>query len=117
MVETINSLLPATLSALDALALNQQLLATNIANASTEGYAPSYLKFEDYMTSVLAQNDASGSVNQVDSQTYVHQVNKEVQLDFELGLMSENLQKYKAIMDVLNRQTSLMQLVITSRSL
>ncbi len=115
MVETINSLLPATLTALDALALNQQMLATNIANASSEGFKPSYLNFEAYMTSVLSE-DGEVAVDQVDMAQYVNKADREVQLDLELGLMSENLQKYKAIMDILNRQTSLMQLVITSRS-
>ena len=114
MTDVLNSLLPATMTALDALALNQKLLATNIANANTEGYKPSHLDFESYMDAVLrnGNTEVSGNAN---INGYINQVDAEVQLDMELGLMSENLQKYKAIMDLLGRQTSLMQLVITGR--
>ena len=114
MTDIMNSLLPATMTALDALALNQKLLATNIANANTDGYKPSHLNFEAYMDAVLKHSNtetlASENIN-----GYINQTDNEVQLDMELGLMSENLQKYKAIMDLLGRQTSLMQLVITGR--
>ncbi|AJQ92719.1 flagellar basal body rod protein FlgB [Gynuella sunshinyii] len=116
MTHILNSLLPATLTALDALSLNQKLLASNIANANTKGYSPSHLDFEAYMDSVLQNLDTSHATDKRIG-AYVQQTSGEVQLDMELGLMSENLQKYKAIMDVLNRQTSLIQLAITGRGI
>jgi len=114
-MEIHNPLMPVAMKALDALSLNQKLLATNIANANAKGFVSARVEFSSYMDSVLAQNKTALS-EQSNLTSFIQQSDNKVNLDLELAAMSENLQRYKAVIDVLDRQAGIMRLAMKGRS-
>ena len=114
MIDIHSSITPLAGVALDALSLNQKLLATNIAQANTQGYNASRIDFQDYMNVVLNRSESVLSPAP-DITGYIQTSSEPVSQDMELAAMQENLQRFKAIVDVLNRQSGIMQLAMKGR--
>lgn len=89
---------------LDALQLQQTLLAKNIANVNVAGYQPSYLNFEEALE--IAKSGSNDFSSAIETKT------KNVQLDLELLQMQETVLHYKTILDVLSRKGALMKSVL-----
>lgn len=105
-----NPLSPIATKTLDALFLNQNLMARNVAQANVEGFQPSRVDFERYV------NDLKHSSAPLPLSTYVNVEAGKVSLDKEMALMSENLLRYQAVIDVMNKQKAVLKLAITGRS-
>ena len=106
---------PSTNSAtsmLDALTLQQQLLARNIANANVENYRPSYLDFDSYLREASRDKQSSHINVQSGSDEHLIITHGNVQLDMELLRMQETVLHYKTLLDVLSRKGALMKTVI-----
>lgn len=91
---------------LDALQLQQTLLAKNIANANVSDYKPSYLNFDKALE--IAKSGSSDFSSAIETKT------KNVQLDLELVQMQETVMHYKSILDILSRKGALMKSVLGS---
>lgn len=98
--------------ALDAASLRQQAIATNIANASTPGYAPVGVSFEDQLQDAR-RTLASGGRLDGESLTGVEPTMQYVQgvgglpaktlLDVEAANLAQNSVHFQALLKGLNR--------------
>jgi flagellar basal-body rod protein FlgB len=110
--------------ALDGLAMQQRVIANNIANANTSGFIAQRLDFETTL-----RNAANGSVHTTadDINTDLAQVdnainngsllradgNSSVQLDLEMAALNQTVLKYQAIIQGLNLHNSLITAAIS----
>lgn len=91
-------------AALDALQLQQIMLAKNIASANVSNYKPSYLNFEKALE--IAESGSN------DFSSAIITKNNNIQLDLELVQMQETVMHYKTILEVLSRKNALMKTVL-----
>ena len=121
MIEGIEGITTTALSmALDAASLRQQAIATNIANASSEGYIPQRVNFEAYVQDARRELIERG---RLDSQTLLNMaesplamepavdgagVPAKVQLDAEVAGMAQNAVHYQALLKGLSRHLSVL---------
>lgn len=97
--------------ALDGLSMRMQAIAANIANAQTQNYRPIQVSFEDRLR-IAAQNgmDAIQKVSPVLTQDASSETLGGVRLDQEMAMAAGTGARYAALIDVLNRQMSLVRL-------
>jgi flagellar basal-body rod protein FlgB len=115
---------------LDLRQKNQQLIASNIANADTPGYAPAHLTFEGDLQQALSPPGAAlpaprpghfaiggsglegvqGKVLRTPSQSAIGDQNG-VQLDQEMVDLAENEILYEAAAQMLNKKLALLKYV------
>jgi flagellar basal-body rod protein FlgB len=106
------------LRALDAGVARHAVHAANVANASVEGYRPLRLEFEDQLAaarSALLSRDeavAKRAVAQLEPRVAPDAGAKEVQLDREVALMTENSVRYQALLGALGKNGALLRLAI-----
>jgi flagellar basal-body rod protein FlgB len=106
------------LRALDAGVARHAVHAANVANASVEGYRPLRLEFEDQLAaarSALLSRDeavAKRAVAQLEPRVAADAGAKEVQLDREVALMTENSLRYQALLGALGKNGALLRLAI-----
>ena len=105
-------------SALDAGVMRQTAHATNIANASTPGFQPFAITFEENLGEVRSAID-NGTLPSLDAQALpaAHltvQPGAHVQLDAEVAAASANALHYQALAHVLSQQYSLINLAMSS---
>lgn len=105
--------LPALSLALDAAVMRQQVIASNIANAHTEGYVAQRVSFEAAMDA--ASGDVLRSSDSTDLRLTAYAYNATtpsidgaVRLDSEVAAMSQNGAHYQALLKALNRHLSVM---------
>lgn len=102
-------------AALDAAIVRHDIIANNIANASTPGFVPKALRFDDYMAAVKAEllggSRAAGSaygtsslLSPGDAQWQRSLNTESVRLDMEMVAMSENVVRYQAILGALQKR-------------
>jgi flagellar basal-body rod protein FlgB len=123
MIEGIESVTTQALSmALDASALRQQVLATNIANVNTIGYIPQRLTFEGQMDEALRAVQTRGStdtqaLNSVQLQLVpMLDVNGQpapVQLDAEMAEVARNAVHYQALVKGLSRHFAILSSAVS----
>lgn len=113
---------PATLalvkSALDAGSLRQAVHAHNVANASTPGYQPFQVQFEQQLDGVrdaLRQGGLSQlSAGDVPAARVERDASANgVSVDAEVAALSRNTLHYQALTDALSRQYALLSLAIS----
>lgn len=118
--------------ALDALALRQQVTASNIANVDTPGYRASEVRFESILRRVLATTPGELSLVRTDprhlvaggidvtavepqvverSGTRYRNDGNNVDIDREMGLLAETSLRYSAVSEALARRLALLRLV------
>lgn|SRR5262245_56068792 len=106
------------LRALDAGVARHAVHAANVANASVEGYRPLRLEFEDQLAaarSALLSRDeavAKRAVAQLEPRVAPEAGAREVQLDREVALMTENSVRYQALLGALGKNGALLRLAI-----
>lgn len=121
MTEGIEGITTAALSmALDAATLRQQAIASNIANASAEGYVPQRVNFEAYVQDAKRMLNEQG---RLDSRTLRNMADlpltmepaldgagmpSKVQLDAEVAGMAQNAVHYQALLKGLSRHLSVL---------
>jgi flagellar basal-body rod protein FlgB len=106
------------LRALDAGVARHAVHAANVANASVEGYRPLRLEFEDQLAaarSALLSRDeavAKRAVAQLEPRVAPDAGAREVQLDREVALMTENSVRYQALLGALGKNGALLRMAI-----
>jgi len=102
------------IKALDGLSTRSLATAQNIANASTPGYRPLRVSFEQALAGAdVAGADAVRSVSPRIEAVPAGARDGELRLDMELATASATAQRYGALVDLLDRQLQLQTLAIT----
>jgi flagellar basal-body rod protein FlgB len=100
--------------AIDGLHLRQTFIAQNIANASTVGYIPIRVSFEEALRA--AANDGPGVVERLEPRVFedIEGGLDGVRLDMELASASETALRFSGLIEVLGRHFALQRLVVSA---
>ncbi len=111
--------------ALDASLIRHKIIANNIANVDTPGFSSKRLSFEDYFTrfsGAASTNQANAMLsNEIESiksllnqkHTLVFSEEGEVQLDREMVELSENVIRYRALLDANGKRGELLKMAVS----
>ena len=118
MTQGLEAITTATLAlALDAASMRQQAIASNIANAGTEGYVPLRLNFEAQLDEVRRTVRERGSADpfalaavrlQLEPVLDANGAPAKVQLDAEMASLSENAVRYQSLAKGLSRHFAIL---------
>jgi len=121
MIDGIEGITTAALSlALDAASLRQQAIASNIANANSEGYVPQRVNFDAYVQDARrtlnerGQLDTQALRSLADTPLVMEPVldgagvPAKVQLDGEVAAMAQNAVQYQALLKGLSRHLAVL---------
>ena len=105
---------------LDAAALNQRLIADNIANVDTPGYKGLRLDFDDYFKeakSVLG-NEKFNPINPYkyifrDDSTTMRLDGNNIDPEREMAELAQNALNYAALIELINRRGAYLNMVLT----
>ena len=103
--------------ALDAAALRQQVIATNIANANVDGYVAQGVSFDAAMTDASGALDATGAATSGPRAHVGPKLDSEgrpqpVQIDAEMADLSLNQLRYQSLISGLNKHLSVLAVAI-----
>jgi flagellar basal-body rod protein FlgB len=98
--------------ALDGLALRQQAIAHNIANAQSPDFAPVRVRFEEALAA--AARDGTGAASRV-TPTLETGAAGTLRLDLEASDSASTAARYSALIDVLSRQMQIRALATGGR--
>lgn len=102
--------------ALDGLYLRQMAVAHNIANAGTDGFAPTRVDFESALRAVLPASgaDPAAAAERVKALRFGSRVDhaQTVRIDMEVTAAAENAMRYAALMGALDRKLQVMSMAI-----
>jgi len=113
--------------ALDASLLRHQVTANNIANVDTQGYLTQRVSFEEYLSrfSTASIDNASDALlgNEIESlrnrlnqaQSLVSSTGEAVQLDREMVELTENLLRYRALLEANGKRGEVLKMAISER--
>lgn len=112
--------------ALDASVLKHKVIANNIANANTEGFRPQQINFESYLLNiehsrtpeidemVVAQLDELQRA--INNGELINQSStSKVELDVEMKEMTENVIRYRALLEGLSKRGSIISMAISQQ--
>jgi len=113
-------------AALDVASLRHEVIANNIANANTQGFKPKKVGFEEYLKeAALGINDQQLSIEQsdiaqilqnvMDGQTIETSGESKVELDMEMTKLSENVIRYKALLEGLGKRGDIIKMAISEQ--
>lgn len=99
---------------LDGLTLRQEIIAQNIANANSPSYRPLRVSFEEALR--LAVDKGLDAIRDVEPQIAEADAaeSSEVRLDLALAQSSQTAMRYRALIDLLDRQMSLERTVVSN---
>jgi flagellar basal-body rod protein FlgB len=114
--------------ALDISSIRQQVIAHNIANANTPGYKPQRVSFDR-----LLEDSGLSAVSQVSDRELTDQIDvlqrrldlgelvessedKTVAVDMEMIKLTENVLRYRALLEGLAKRGGLIKLAVTEGS-
>jgi len=105
-------------SALDAGAMRQVAHANNVANASTAGYQPFHVVFEERLDAVreAVRDGRAQELNIADlpaAQLQVDESASAVSVDQEVAALSQNALQYQALTKALSRHYALLGMAVT----
>ena len=98
--------LPALSTAMDAALIRQQVIANNIANANTQGFAAQRVSFDVALDAAAGHAGASLGV-QLQPQVSLS-ADGAVRLDSEVAAMAQNGAHYQTLLKALNRHLSVL---------
>lgn len=116
MTHGIEAVTTASLSlAMDAATLRHQVIAANIANASSVGYVPQQVSFEAQVEQALRGDSVGTPALQmrVEPQSAPNGGPAVVHVDTEVAAMAENNLHYQALVRGLNRHLSILSSAVT----
>jgi flagellar basal-body rod protein FlgB len=111
--------------ALDVSSLRQQVIAHNIANANTPGFAPQRVSFEQLLEeAALLTSDAPADPELANGIERLQQrldrgelietgEDESVSLDMEMVKLTENVLRYRALLEGLAKRGGLIKLAVT----
>lgn len=103
--------------ALDAASFRQQLIAGNIANASTAGYVPQHFEFSEQMAQARSVLATQGSLDPAMLRAFEFRAHasldgagapESVRLDGEVAALAQNTVQYQALIKGLNKHFSIL---------
>jgi flagellar basal-body rod protein FlgB len=112
------------LRALDAATLRHATQAQNISNASTPGYQPLRVNFEQQLTmarsQLLARDDDAGAKRALNSlQARIEQLpaasvdgNDKIKIDEEIAKMMQNAIYYQSLLTALDKNGSILRMAV-----
>ncbi|MFC5475495.1 flagellar basal body rod protein FlgB [Paraherbaspirillum soli] len=117
----VNLLTPVVSKALDGLFMRQQAQVHNIANASSPGFRPVRVSFEDALQQAVALAESGNSAAALDKlAAAVPQMSApslapgdSFRLDLEVSKVNETSTQYSMLIGMLDRSNQLKQLAIT----
>jgi flagellar basal-body rod protein FlgB len=98
--------LPALSTAMDAALIRQQVIANNIANANTQGFAAQHVSFEVALDA--ASGDAAGGLGVRLQPQMALSADGAVRLDSEVAAMAQNGAHYQTLLKALSRHLSVL---------
>jgi len=99
--------------ALDLVELRHSVLASNIANASTEGYQRMEVLANDSVASLAADMDpGAGGAAELPVGQVVPSANATVRLDQEMAQMAQNAVRFQQLIGAFERTTGLLRMAI-----
>lgn len=123
MPQPIGNVTTAALAlALDAAALRQQAIASNIANVNTPGFAPLAVNFEEQLAEArrtLQSGRALDGHELAGVQPQLHAVRSEagvtpaVQLDVEAAHLAQNSMQFQVLLKALSRHYGLLSSAVS----
>lgn len=112
--------------ALDAAIQRHSLIANNIANVNTEGFRGQSLSFDALMSQLnvgqlrntaedesLKQDIAQAKEALMDGNFVEEGVNSKVALDEQMAQLSENVIRYRALLEGLSKRSSIINMAIS----
>jgi flagellar basal-body rod protein FlgB len=114
--------------ALDVSSLRQQVIAHNIANAATPGYVPQQVSFEQFLeeAALLTADQPSERelANEIENlngrltrgELIENSEDKTVALDMEMVKLTDNVLRYRALLEGLSKRGSLIKMAISEGS-
>lgn len=122
MTDGIEAVTRSALSlALDAAALRQQAIATNIANADTVGYVPRHVNFEAQLADARRSLRQSGRLDafalgdvrpRIEAARDGNGLQAQVRLDVESAEMARNAVHYQALAKGLARHYAILSMAV-----
>lgn len=104
---------------LDAKALQQTLISSNIANANTDGYKPLRVDFDTKMAELdtlvdsnAADSEIRAKLSTLSPAVVIDAEDDKVRIDKEMALMSQNSVEYKALLKGVKEKYAIMSLAI-----
>ena len=97
------------IKALDGLAARSVATAQNVANASTRGYRPVRVSFEQALAA--AAPDGAEAIRGVSPKFEATGAADSLRLDLELATATTTAERYSALVEILNRQLQLESIV------
>jgi flagellar basal-body rod protein FlgB len=125
MIDSLSTITSsAVATALDALSLRQQLIAANLANAGSAGYAARRMEFEAALQKVLAQGAADSpaetlqALNELRSDLNRGEYTRRapagaIELDLEMLRLNDTVIRYQALIQGLGKYGSLARMAVT----
>ena len=115
--------------ALDAAIVRHKVIANNIANANTPGYAPNKLTFDAYLLNELnldavrsadsketLKNELENISERLAQGSFVEKSNEpKVELDVEMANMAENVIRYKALLEGISKRGAIINMAISQQ--
>jgi flagellar basal-body rod protein FlgB len=114
--------------ALDVSSLRQQVIAHNIANVATPGYVPQRVSFEQFLeeAALLTADQPSERelANEIENlngrltrgELIENSEDKTVALDMEMVKLTDNVLRYRALLEGLSKRGSLIKMAISEGS-
>jgi flagellar basal-body rod protein FlgB len=106
--------------ALDAASLRQEAISTNLANASTPGYVPMSVSFEDQLADARRSLETSGRVDEASLQGVqptlqqsVGSVPARTLIDMEAASLAHNAVHYQALLKGLSRHYQILSSAVS----
>jgi flagellar basal-body rod protein FlgB len=112
---------------LDVAVLRHQVIANNIANVHTPGFLPGRVHFESLLSEAVMQ--PPGAINDAalrrelealaplvrEGSTLQASADAEVELDLEMVRLTENMIRYRALIEALGKRTAVIAMAINER--
>ena len=98
--------------ALDAAIMRQTAIATNVANANTQGYRTIDVSFEEQLTHLSPVDNKTKEMAFDDVKPVYEQRDTNSSLDEQVALGVQNATQYRALIKGLNHKLAIMKLAV-----
>ena len=128
MIEDISGVTPkVVMTALDGLLLRHQVISHNIANVSTPGYSVKAVSFEQLLSNLsMDATSPSQKKSLADTMSGIRELIQEkdslivstgnkVELDKEMVQLTENVLKYRALLEANSKRGDILAMAVRGR--
>lgn len=128
MIEDLSGVTPkVVMGALDGLLLRHQVISHNIANASTPGYNAKSVSFEHMLSnlsmeasSYTQKNNLTNTMAEIreviqEKKSLITSTGNKVELDKEMVQLTENVLKYRALLEANSKRGEILAMAVKGR--